>query len=164
MIVILLLHRTLQAPVICIHSNIIKCYCSEKLNLLISKIPMRLPTSWSLSNIGLFFVFFNGCNMKWIWAIFVKSRFLMAWFSIVIQIRWKFGLGVIPWQGSISLQKFAHDTTAQLSCHVQNFVAITSPQLRWEQMKLPSNSNYDGKIIRGMGPLFVHVTSRSALA
>ena len=30
-------------------------------------------------------------------------------------------------------QTFAHATTAQLSCHVQNFVAIAVLKLGWEQ-------------------------------
>ena len=33
----------------------------------------------------------------------------------------------------ILLQIFAHDTTAQLSCHVQKFVAIGSSELRWKE-------------------------------
>ena len=42
-----------------------------------------------------------------------------------IQIRWKLRLAVIPSSVIRSQQIFAHATTAQLSCHVQNFVAIT---------------------------------------
>ena len=44
--------------------------------------------------------------------------------SIAIQIRRKICLTVIPFMVMISLQCFAHVTTAQLSCHVQNIVAI----------------------------------------
>ena len=50
-------------------------------------------------------------------------------FSIGIQIRWKFGFGVTPLQGIRALQNFAHATTAQLSCHVQNFIEITLQKL-----------------------------------
>ena len=43
-------------------------------------------------------------------------------FSITIQIRWKIGISVIPLYGFITLKKFSHVTTAQLWCHVQNFI------------------------------------------
>ena len=46
-------------------------------------------------------------------------------FLPAIQIRWKLRLAVIPLLAIRSQQIFAHATTAQLSCHVQNFVAIT---------------------------------------
>ena len=72
-------------------------------------------------------------------------------FSIVIQIRWAIGLCVTPLQAIISLQKFAHATTAQLSYHEQNFIAITSYKLDESIMKFPSNLNYDGKIVHEMG-------------
>ena len=42
-----------------------------------------------------------------------------------IQIRRKLRLVIIPLLAIRSQQIFAHATTAQLSCHVQNFVAIT---------------------------------------
>ena len=45
---------------------------------------------------------------------------------------WKFRHGVIPLPAIRSQQIFAHATTAQLACHVQNFVAITVLQCRWE--------------------------------
>ena len=53
-------------------------------------------------------------------------------FSPAIQIRWKIRLAVIPLLAIRSQQIFAHATTAQLSCHVQNFVAITVLESRWE--------------------------------
>ena len=49
-----------------------------------------------------------------------------------IQIRWKLRLAVIPLLVIRSQQIFAHATTAQLSCHVQNIVAITVLESRWE--------------------------------
>ena len=49
-----------------------------------------------------------------------------------IQTRWKLRLAVIPLLAIRSQQIFAHATTAQLSCHVQNFVAITVLASRWE--------------------------------
>ena len=42
-----------------------------------------------------------------------------------IQIRWKLCLAVITLLAIRSQQIFAHATTAQLSYHVQNFIAIT---------------------------------------
>ena len=57
-------------------------------------------------------------------------------FSIVIQIQWKIGLSVTPSLGTISLQNFAHATTVQLSCHVQNFIVFTLTQIWWEQNEI----------------------------
>ena len=54
-------------------------------------------------------------------------------FSIVIQMRWKFHSSLIQVVSMWSLSHFAHGTTAVLSLHVQNFVAIrhTTMELRW---------------------------------
>ena len=43
---------------------------------------------------------------------------------------------VTPLYGIISLQNFAHAMTAQLSCHVQNLIAIISPSYGWEQNEI----------------------------
>ena len=51
-------------------------------------------------------------------------------FWLAIHIQWKFQLAVIPLLAIRSQQFFAHATTAQLSCHMQNFVAITLLHLR----------------------------------
>ena len=53
-------------------------------------------------------------------------------FLPAIQIRWKLRLAVIPLLAIRSRQIFAHATTAQLSCHVQNFVTIALLDSRWE--------------------------------
>ena len=53
-------------------------------------------------------------------------------FLSAIQIRWKFRLIVIPLLANRSRQIVAHATTAQLSWHAQNFVAITVYESRWE--------------------------------
>ena len=53
-------------------------------------------------------------------------------FLPAIQIRWKLRLAVIPLSVIRSQQIFAHATTAQLSCHVQNFAAIAVLESRWE--------------------------------
>ena len=57
-------------------------------------------------------------------------------FSITIQIRWKFHLALIQVLMTISQQNLAHATTAQLSCHVPNFVAITLLVSEWEQNEI----------------------------
>ena len=57
-------------------------------------------------------------------AVTVYNRFTND-FSIVIQIQWKIGLSVTPLCGIISLQ-ISHLPRQQLSCHVQNLIAITS--------------------------------------
>ena len=48
-------------------------------------------------------------------------------------IWWKFPFAVIQLLVIISQQNFTHATTAQLPCHVWNFVAITSFKFGWEQ-------------------------------
>ena len=53
-------------------------------------------------------------------------------FLPTIQIWWKFRLAITPLLAIRSQQIFAHATTAQLSCRVQNFVAITVLESRWE--------------------------------
>ena len=57
-------------------------------------------------------------------------------FSITIQIRWKFHLALIQLLMTISQQNLAHATTAQLSCHVPNIVAITLLVFGWEQNEI----------------------------
>ena len=63
----------------------------------------------------------------------------------VIQIRWKLYFALIPLLAIKSQQDFAHATTAQLSWNVQNFVAYTASEFRWEWNKISSNLNCDGK-------------------
>ena len=53
-------------------------------------------------------------------------------FLPAIQILWKLRLVVIPLLAIRSQQIFRHATTAQLSCQVQNFVAITLSDSRCE--------------------------------
>ena len=57
-------------------------------------------------------------------------------FSITIQIRRKFHLDLIQLLMIRSQQNLAHATTAQLSCHVPNLVAITSSVFGWEQNEI----------------------------
>ena len=57
-------------------------------------------------------------------------------FSITIQIRWKFHLALITLLVIISQRNLAHATTAQLSCHVPNIVAITVLVFGWEQNEI----------------------------
>ena len=74
-------------------------------------------------------------------------------FSTVIQIRWKIGFSVTPLLGIISLQNFAHATTATMSCHEQNFIAITLPQLGWLQKEIPIKFELQWKNCSWMGPM-----------
>ena len=53
-------------------------------------------------------------------------------FLPAIQIRRKLCIAIIPLLAIWSQQIIAHATTAQLSCHVQNFVATTVLVSRWE--------------------------------
>ena len=54
-------------------------------------------------------------------------------FSIAIQIRWKFRFTLISILMQWSLQNFVHGTTAVLSWHVQEFVAIWWPAMElWQ--------------------------------
>ena len=62
------------------------------------------------------------CDQKY---IFYAGTHFTNDFSITIRIRWKIHLALIQLQLIISQQNLAHATTAQLSCHVPNFVAIT---------------------------------------
>ena len=57
-------------------------------------------------------------------------------FLPAIQMRWKLRLAVIPLLAIRSKQIFAHATTAQLSCHVHNFVAITALESRSKWNKI----------------------------
>ena len=62
--------------------------------------------------------------------LFAVARFID--FFPAIQIRWKLRLVVIPLLTIKSQHIFEHGTTAQLSCHAQNFVAIAVLKSRWE--------------------------------
>ena len=57
-------------------------------------------------------------------------------FFIKIQIQQKLGFIVIPFLVMISLQNFAHATTAQLSWHVYKFVAIALLEFGWAQNEI----------------------------
>ena len=57
-------------------------------------------------------------------------------FSITIQMWWKFHLALIQLLIITSQQNLAHATTAQLSCHVPNIVAITLLVFGWEQNEI----------------------------
>ena len=78
-------------------------------------------------------------------------------FLPAIHIRWKFRLAVIPLLAIRSQQIFAHATTAQLSCHVQNFVAITVLESRWEWNEISNefelrskNREWNGALLLGI--------------
>ena len=56
--------------------------------------------------------------------------------SITIEIRWKFHFALIQILMKWSLQNSAHDTAAELPCHVQKFVVIWWPVIQLQQYKL----------------------------
>ena len=90
-------------------------------------------------------------------------------FLPAIQIRLKLSLTIIPLLAIISQQISAHATTAQLSCHVQNFVAITvlesrrewneisiEFELRWQNRKWngPLVQVFDCRLFTTSGPFY----------
>ena len=83
-------------------------------------------------------------------------------FPIVIQVRWKCGFNVTPWQGIISLQNFVHVTTAKLSCQVHNFITITWLQLGMGQKEMSvqyelrwENRSWNGPLIFGSHQMMI---------
>ena len=73
-------------------------------------------------------------------------------FFIVIQIWLKFHSTLLQVVVNWSLWNFAYGMTALLSWLVQNFVAIWCHMMELHLNKFSSNLNYDGKIVREMGP------------
>ena len=57
----------------------------------------------------------------------------------------------------ISQQHLAHATTAQLSCHVPNIVAITLLVFGWEQNEISITFEMWWKIVSEMGPWNDHI-------
>ena len=97
-------------------------------------------------------------NDPWIYgvlAVFMVWAYFSNDFCIIFhQIRWNIaGFSVTQLQGMISLQKFAQDTTEQLSCHMQNFIAITSLQLGWEQNEISIDFKLWWQNLSWNGPL-----------
>ena len=50
--------------------------------------------------------------------------------SIAIQILWKIRFSVTQFVGMVLLHNFKHNTTVQLSYHMQNFAAINLAEFR----------------------------------
>ena len=73
------------------------------------------------------------------WAHFTNDSRLLT------QISWEIHTDVHPQPAINLLQIFAYATTAQLSYHAQNFVAIIALECGWEQKEFPSNFNCYGK-------------------
>ena len=69
-------------------------------------------------------------NSIYMWGI-NGTRFTKD-FLLAIQIRWRVRITVISLLAIRSQQILAHATTAQLSCHVQNFVATAVFESKWE--------------------------------
>ena len=75
------------------------------------------------------------CKTMPIWFnVFLSVSMTWSWTNFPSQFRLeKITFSVTPLLGIISLQDFTHVMTAQLGCHVQNLIAITSLQLGWDQ-------------------------------
>ena len=82
--------------------------------------------------LGLKLIHVNTCNKSAPGGTSGPGARFTNGFLPAIQIRSKFRLATTPLLAIRSQQIFAHATTAQLSCHVQNFVAITVLESRWE--------------------------------
>ena len=80
-------------------------------------------------------------------------------FSIVIQIRLKIHYAPIEFVDKWSLLKFAHGTTAVLSWHVQNFLAIWYPtkELNWNQLSIRFLGKINGKMFMKWAPEPDHI-------
>ena len=85
-------------------------------------------------------------NANYLGAIVVPRAILISWPSFIAavdlgpislqnQIWWECHKTVIQFLIIRLQQDFAHVMTAMLSCHVQNFVAKSSIELGWEQIK-----------------------------
>ena len=78
----------------------------------------------------------GGWRNMWLWRLtkFIKQIYKIGNSDVLptIQMRWKLRLAVTPLLAIRSQQIFVHATPAQLSCHVQKFVAITVLQSWWE--------------------------------
>ena len=57
-------------------------------------------------------------------------------FSITIQISWEINFAVIQLLEVLSQQNFAHAMAPQLSCHVQNCVAIVVLKFEWQKNEI----------------------------
>ena len=98
-------------------------------------------------------------NPGWLAWILIGG-FLVIWdpfhwrffFLPAVRVRWKLRLAVIPLLALRSQQVFAHTTTAQLSCHVQNFVAITVFYRDESEARFPSDLSCDGGTVSETGP------------
>ena len=73
---------------------------------------------------------------------------------------------MVPLLAITSQQIFAHATTAQLSCHVQNFVVIAVLELRleWNEISEISNLNCDGKTVCETGRRLWDMVQRKRVA
>ena len=69
-------------------------------------------------------------DFQGLWSVWTWIRHLP------LPARWKFHLALIQLLMIISQQNLAHATTAQLSCHVPNIVAITLLVFGWEQNEM----------------------------
>ena len=87
-------------------------------------------------------------DTTWSWcAKLVPVAHFTNDFSIIIQIGWEIGFSVTPLYGIISPQNFA-----QLSWHVQYFIAVTSQQHGSEQGKIAIKIEFPWRNLSWIGP------------
>ena len=65
--------------------------------------------------------------------VLVKEPISLTIFPSQFKSQWKFDFVLNQILKNRSLQNFAHDMTAVLSCHVQKFVVIYWPRTEWHQ-------------------------------
>ena len=71
-----------------------------------------------------------------VWANWINIMSADAQLLVSQKVHFTNDFSITPLKDIILLQNFAHATTAQLLCHVQNFIGITSLQLRWDQNEI----------------------------
>ena len=98
----------------------------------------------------------NACHGLLITLSFycVRSITLTIFFT-TIKIQWKNIIDAIWLLANRSLQFFAYAKSAQLSCHMQNWVVITSSEFGWGKMKFPLNFNCNVKLLVEWTPVWI---------
>ena len=95
------------------------------------------PVEWIIDSIAMGSkCYCTSIDWCYLFTVYYTGTHFTNDFSITIQIRWKFHLALIKLLMIISRQNLAHATTAQLSCHVPNIVAITFLVFGWEQNEI----------------------------
>ena len=108
-----MMHRN-RTPLQCACNGIV---CVSAFGMVVDSEPNSYGLAWLKSDPPM-------ANLSWHVYQWGPAAILTNDVSFVIQIRWKFRFSLIHILLDWSLQNFAHDTTAVLSWHVQNCVAI----------------------------------------